>query len=205
MTDTDENSSDEDAPIFFGSREMFRDWLVENHDTAEVLWVGYYKADVERSGIGYSESVEEAICFGWIDGLINGIDSETYKRRFTPRNPDSKWSKANKERVKAMVDAGKMTPAGLELVEAAKISGEWAEAYRLADDHEIPDELESALRENETAWKKFQDFSNTDQHAFIALVEEAKTAETKRKRIKRTVELAAKDLRAYDENNRRRL
>ena len=192
-------------PIFFESRNEFRTWLEEHHETADELWVGYYKVDAEQSGIGYDESVEEALCFGWIDGLTRGIDDETYTRRFTPRRPDSKWSKANKERVGAMIEAGKMTPAGMELVEAAKESGEWDAAYRVADDHEIPAELETALRENETAWENFQNFSNTDQHAFISLVEEAKTDETKRKRIERTVELAAQDLRAYDENNKRRL
>ncbi|SFR97021.1 Uncharacterized conserved protein YdeI, YjbR/CyaY-like superfamily, DUF1801 family [Halomicrobium zhouii] len=192
-------------PLFFASRNEFRTWLEAHHDTAEELWVGYYKADAERSGIGYGESVEEALCFGWIDGLIKGIDDETYTRRFTPRNPDSKWSKANTERVEAMVEAGKMTPAGMALVEAAKESGEWAAAYRLADDHEIPAELEAALRENETAWENFQHFSNTDQHAFIAAVEEAKTDDTKQRRIERTVELAAQNRRAYDENNKRRL
>ncbi|WP_198668076.1 YdeI family protein [Saliphagus sp. LR7] len=191
--------------IFFESRNEFRTWLEEHHDTAEELWVGYYKVDAERSGIGYGESVEEALCFGWIDGLVKGIDDETYTRRFTPRSPDSKWSKANKERVDAIIGAGKMTPTGMELVEAAKESGEWTNAYRLSDDHEIQAELEAALRENETAWENFQNFSNTDQYAFIAAVEEAKTDETKQKRIERTVELAAQTLRAYDENNKRRL
>ena len=193
------------SPIFFESHNEFRSWLEEHHDTAEELWVGYYKADAERSGIGYGESVEEALCFGWIDGLVKGIDNETYTRRFTPRNSDSKWSKANKERVEAMTEAGKMTQAGIELVEAAKETGEWAAAYRLGDDHEIPDELEAALRENETAWENFQNFSNTDQYAFIAAFEEAKTDETTQKRIERTVKLAAQDVRAYDENNKRRL
>ncbi|MCU4802442.1 YdeI/OmpD-associated family protein [Halobacteria archaeon HArc-gm2] len=192
-------------PLFFESRNEFCTWLEAHHDEAEELWVGYYKADAERSGIGYGESVEEALCFGWIDGLIKGIDDETYTRRFTPRNPDSKWSKANTERIEVMVEAGKMTPAGMALVEAAKESGEWAAAYRLADDHEIPAELEAGLRENETTWENFQHFSNTDQHAFIAAVEEAKTDETKQKRIERAVELAAQNLRAYDENNKRRL
>jgi uncharacterized protein YdeI (YjbR/CyaY-like superfamily) len=192
-------------PIFFDSRNEFRIWLEANHDTADELWVGYYKVDAERDGIDYGESVEEALCFGWVDGLIKSIDDETYTRRFTPRRPDSKWSKANTERAEAMIEVGKMTQAGLELVEAAKESGEWADAYRLADDHELPAELEAALRENETAWENFQRFSNTDQHAFIAAVEEAKTDETKQKRVERTVDLAAQDLRAYDENNKRRL
>lgn len=192
-------------PIFFDSREAFRTWLEEHHDAAAELWVGYYKVDAERSGIGYGESVEEALCFGWIDGLVKGIDDETYKRRFTPRNPDSKWSKANVERVQAMIDAGKMTPAGIELVEAGKQSGEWDDAYRLADDHGIPAALEDALRENEAAWENFQDFSNTDKHAYIALYEEAKTDETRERRLERTVELVAEGLRAYDEDLNRRL
>ncbi|MFC7251559.1 YdeI family protein [Halomicroarcula sp. GCM10025324] len=192
-------------PLFFESQNEFRIWLEEHHDTEEELWVGYYKADAERVGIGYDESVEEALCFGWVDGLVKGIDDETYTRRFTPRSPDSKWSKANKERVSAMIQAGKMTPAGMELVEVAKETGEWATAYRLGDDHEVPAKLEAALRADETAWENFQNFSNTDQYAFIAAVEEAKTDETRQKRIERTVKLAAQGLRAYDENNKRRL
>ena len=192
-------------PIFFESQNEFRTWLEEHHDTAEELWVGYYKAAAERAGISYDESVEEALCFGWVDGLVKAIDDETYTRRFTPRSPDSKWSKANKERVGAMIQAGKMTPAGMELVEVAKETGEWAAAYRLGDDHEVPAELEAALRADETAWENFQNFSNTDQYAFIAVVEEAKAEETRQKRIERTVKLAAQDLRAYDENNKRRL
>ena len=192
-------------PLFFESQNEFRTWLEEHHDTAEELWVGYYKVDAERVGIGYDESVEEALCFGWVDGLVKGIDDETYTRRFTPRSPDSKWSKANKERVGAMIQAGKMTPAGMELVEVAKETGEWAAAYRLGDDHKVPAELETALRADETAWENFQNFSNTDQYAFIAVVKEGKTDETRQKRIERTVKLAAQDLRAYDENNNRRL
>ena len=194
-----------EEPIFFEDREAFRDWLEAHHETADELWVGYYKVDAERSGIEYGESVEEALCFGWIDGLVHGIDDETYKRRFTPRKPNSKWSKANRERALAMIDAGRMTPAGMELVEAAKASGEWEDAYRLADDHEVPEELEAALKENETAWANFQEFSNTDKHAYIALFEEAKTEETRRRRLERTVELAAEGLRAYDEDGKRRL
>lgn len=192
-------------PIFFDSRKDFRSWLEENHDAADELWVGYYKKGADESGIEYGESVEEAICFGWIDGLVHGIDERTYKRRFTPRRPDSKWSKANKKRVEVMIDAGRMTPAGMRLVEAARESGEWEKAYRLADDHEIPEALEAALKRNPPAWKNFQEFSNTDQHAFIALVEQARTEGTRTRRIDRTVELAEEGLRAYDENDKLRL
>jgi len=192
-------------PVFFDDRDAFRDWLAANHETEDVCWVGYYKADADREGIAYAESVEEAVCFGWIDGLIHGIDDETYARRFTPRTPDSRWSKANVERVRVMVDAGRMTPAGLAAVEAAKASGAWTDAYRLADDHDLPEDLETALRADDAAWEHFQAFSNTDQHAFIAQVEAARTEETRTRRIERTVALAARDERAFDDENRSRL
>lgn len=192
-------------PIFFADREAFRDWLDANHDSKNVLWVGYYKTAASRSGIGYDESVEESICFGWIDGLINGIDDERYKRRFTPRNPDSQWSTANIERAERMIAMNRMTPAGMALIEAAKDSGAWDSAYRLADDHELPPEFEKALKANPTAWEHFQTYSNTDKHAFIAQVRAAKTPETRQRRIHNAVGLAAKGERAYDENNRSRL
>jgi hypothetical protein len=95
--------------------------------------------------------------------------------------------------------------AGMELVEVAKATGERTAAYRLGDDHEVLAELEAALRADETAWKNFQNFSNTDQYGFIAAVGEAKTDETRQKRIERTVKLAAQDLRAYDKSNKWRL
>jgi uncharacterized protein YdeI (YjbR/CyaY-like superfamily) len=131
--------------LFFETPEAFHVWLEAHHDSEYEIWVGYHKVDADRPGISYDESVEGALCFGWIDGLIHGIDDERYKRRFTPRKPESKWSKSNKARVQAMVDAGKMTPAGMALVEAAKESGEWAGAYRLADDHENAARLAAGL------------------------------------------------------------
>lgn len=172
--DANTDSTERMDPVCFASRAEFRTWLEANHDAAGELWVGYYEADADETGVGYGESVEEAVCFGWIDG----IDDGTYERRFTPRKPDSKRSNASKERVGRMVEAGKTTPAGLELVDTAKESGEWDEAYRLADDHEVPDELEAAPKDNEAAWENFQDISNTDRHAFVALVEDAKTEST---------------------------
>ncbi|EMA37688.1 YdeI/OmpD-associated family protein [Halococcus hamelinensis] len=190
---------------FFTSRIAFRTWLESNHDSADEVWLGYYKKDAERTGIEYGESVEEAICFGWIDGLVNGIDDETYKRRFTPRKPNSKWSKINTERAQAMVQAGKMTSAGIELIEAAKESGEWDEAYRVGEDHKVPPALRDALQQNQTAWMNFRNLSNTDQHTYITSVEEAKTTETRENRIERIVELAAEDLPPYDKNGKRRV
>lgn len=190
---------------FFATAAEFRSWLQAHHDSADELWVGYYKVASEKTGIGYAESVEEAICFGWIDGLVQRIDEERYRRRFTPRRHDSKWAKSNVERVKRMVDAGKMTPAGMEPVEAAKESGAWDAAYRVGDDHEVPPELEDALKRNEKAWKHFQELSNTNQHVYITRVREAGTPETRKKRIEKIVELAEQDLPPHDEDGKPRI
>ena len=194
-----------ETPIFFNTAKEFRAWLKRHHESADVLWVGYYKKGAQQSGISYDESVCEALCFGWIDGLIHGIDDKTYKRRFTPRNPKSKWSKSNVKRIREMVEAGKMRPAGMALVEAAKKSGAWESAYRLADDHEVPPALEKALKQNPEAWENFQRYSNSNKHAFIVRVRDAKTAATKKRRIEKTVELAEKNLPPYDEKNRSRI
>ncbi|EJN60146.1 YdeI/OmpD-associated family protein [Halogranum rubrum] len=192
-------------PQFFDSREEFRNWLEEYHDTADELWVGYYKVDAERSGISYGESVEEALCYGWIDGLVNRIDDERYMRRFTPRKPDSKWSKQNTKRAKSMVEAGRMTSAGIDSIEAAKESGEWQNAYRVGDDHAISPELKRALLQNETAWANFQQFSNSSQYGYIAWIDDAKTTATRKSRIEQTVELAVQGVSPYDENGKRRI
>jgi len=191
-------------PKFFTSPAEFRTWLERNHDSTDELWVGYYKKGARKTGISYSESVEEAICFGWIDGLIHGMDDETYKRRFTPRKRGGTWSKINRKRVQKMIDAGKMTAPGFESVRAAKESGEWEKAYRVGEDHDVPPELENALKQNMKAWKNFQNFSNTNQHAYITQVNSAKTRETKERRIKNIVELAEKNLPPYDKNGKRR-
>lgn len=192
-------------PFFPLDRDEFRSWLTDHNDTADELWVGYYKKDAEQTGISYAASVEEALCFGWIDSTINGIDDVTYKRRFTPRNPNSKWSKINKNRVQKMIEEDKMTAAGYALIEAGRESGEWEKAYRLADDHEIPPALKTALTENETAWENFRGLSNTNQHAYITKVEDAKTTETEEKRIGKIVKLAEKNLSLYDNDGKSRM
>ena len=103
---------------FFATPDDFRRWLAENHLAETELWVGYYKVGTGIPSITWPESVDEALCFGWIDGIRYRIDSQRYKIRFTPRRADSVWSAVNIGRVQAMIEAGKMTPAGLKAYEA---------------------------------------------------------------------------------------
>lgn len=111
--------------IYFDSPSDWRDWLEKHGANETELWVGIYKKDSGKSGITYEEAVNEALCFGWIDGLTKRVDDISYKIRFTPRKPKGNWSTSNIKRVEALIKSGKMTPAGLKHIDAAKSDGRW--------------------------------------------------------------------------------
>src|SRR5438552_8999911 len=95
------------------TRQQWREWLIHHHADHKEIWLIYYKKSSDKTGISYEESVEEALCFGWIDGTTKGIDEETYAGRFTPRRPKSAWSTSNRTRVARLLQEGRMTEAGL--------------------------------------------------------------------------------------------
>jgi uncharacterized protein YdeI (YjbR/CyaY-like superfamily) len=107
-------------PRFFRTQSELAAWLERNHDTAEELWVGYYKKSTGRDGITWPESVDEALCFGWIDSVRKGIDNERYMNRFTPRRPGSNWSAKNIKRARELIELGLMRPAGRNAFEARR-------------------------------------------------------------------------------------
>jgi uncharacterized protein YdeI (YjbR/CyaY-like superfamily) len=107
-------------------REAWRDWLVRNHGTEKEVWLTLYKKNSGRRGVSYDAAVEEALCFGWIDSAIRGVDGESYAQKFTPRKPGSRWSDSNRARMRRLIDEGRMTEAGLA-------------AYRSAGDEPTPD------------------------------------------------------------------
>jgi uncharacterized protein YdeI (YjbR/CyaY-like superfamily) len=116
-------------PKFFKNPGLFRDWLEENHDKKSEIWVGLYKKAYWERGINYDQALDEALCFGWIDGLAKRYDEVSYMQRFTPRRARSIWSKINTGHVARLIKEGKMMPSGLEAVEAAKKDGRWEKAY----------------------------------------------------------------------------
>jgi len=107
-------------PTFFPSPADFRTWLEANHDKAQELWVGYYKKRTSKPSITWSESVDQALCFGWIDGIRKSIDADSYMIRFTPRKPDSTWSAVNIKKVQELTEQGLMRPAGIKAFENRK-------------------------------------------------------------------------------------
>lgn len=172
---------------FFSEPSLWRQWLEEHHGSATELWVGFHKTDSGRPSITWPESVDEALCFGWIDGVRKRIDDASYSIRFTPRKPRSTWSAVNVKRVRELADQGRMRPAGLKAFEerAEDRSGiysyERGEAALGATDEE-------QFRGSAQAWKFFQGQAASYRRAAIWWVVSAKKDETRRKRLATLIE-----------------
>ena len=177
-------------PVFFGSRDEFRSWLQGNHASADAIILGLYKKASGRTGISYLEAVEEALCFGWIDGIGRSIDSAASAQRFTPRRPRSIWSLVNVKRFEELEAAGKMTPAGRAAFEARTpertgiYSGEQG-------DIELPAEALVALRANEAAWAFWEKAPKSYRKPATWWVISAKKPETRERRLAQLIEHSA--------------
>jgi len=167
----------------FKNRDAWRAWLTENHATAESLWLVFHKKHTGKGGLTYDEAVEEALCFGWIDGILKRIDDEKHMNRFCRRRKNSIWSERNKERVRRMIEAGRMTEAGLAKIREAKENGQWDKAAEREDVNAVPAELTAALARNERARVNFEKLAPSCRRQFIYWVGSAKREETRRKRV----------------------
>jgi uncharacterized protein YdeI (YjbR/CyaY-like superfamily) len=177
-----------DEPAFFPTPSAFRQWLARNHERATELWVGYYRKDSGRPSITWPESVDEALCFGWIDGIRKKIDNESYKIRFTPRRAKkSTWSAVNIARVAVLTGEGRMQPAGVaafarrEESNSARYSFENRESAKLSAD----DERE--FRRDPVAWEFFQRQPAGYRRLAAWWVISAKRPETQRTRLQRLI------------------
>ena len=184
-------------PLMFASREDWRAWLAQNHARGEGVWLAYYKKDSGKPSVTYEEAVEEAICFGWIDSNVRAIDDERYMQRYSPRKKSSVWSESNKERVQRMVVEGRMTEHGMVAVLAAQKGGNW-EVLTTVDNLEVPPDLEEALSANIEAGQNFENFSPSNKKQYLYWINSAKTEETRRKRVKKTVKMVAQNKRLQD-------
>lgn len=179
--------------LSLADRVEWRQWLASNHSKEGEIWLVHYKKHTNKPGISYEDAVEEALCFGWIDSTLRKIDDEKFVLRYSPRKGNSLWSQKNKQRAIKMINAGKMTEAGLEKIEEAKKNGKWDSAYIIKEKPEIPDDLKKALMKNRIAWINFSNLANSYQFAYIYWVNSAKRKETREKRIKEVVERAAQN------------
>jgi len=176
---------------FFKSVDDYRKWLEDHHASAQELWVGFYKKGSGRPSITWPESVDQALCFGWIDGLRKNIDVSRYKIRFTPRKPDSTWSAINIRRVEELSANGLMRPAGLEAFQkrTENKSGIYSYEQRSA---ELPPPYEKRLKQNKSAWDFFRDQPPSYRKLAFWWVVSAKREETRLTRLEKLIEESAK-------------
>lgn len=177
------------------SRAEWRAWLEAHHTQSEGIWHIYYKKASGKPRVTYEESVEEALCFGWIDSVANKLDEERSMQRFAPRKPGSGWSRPNKERIERLLAAGLMMPAGLAKIEAAQQDGSW-DKLDAVEALEIPTDLAAALAANPPAANYFEAFPRSVKWAILEWITNAKKPETRAKRIAETARLAAQNIRA---------
>lgn len=178
---------------YFAAPSDFRRWLEEHHATAKELSVGFYKRDSGIPSLTWPQSVDEALCFGWIDGVRHSIDGQRYRIRFTPRKRTSIWSVINIGRVKALTKAGLMTPAGLKAFAArtAKKSGVYA--FEQGKAQQLPAAFAKQLQGNAKAWKYFSAQAPWYQRTAIHWVISAKKEETRTKRLASLIACSAEE------------
>jgi len=174
-------------------RATWRAWLVENHESSPGVWLVYFKKASGKPSVTYDEAVEEALCFGWIDSRMNGLDEERYMQVFTPRRSGSIWSKVNKERIERMIDQGRMTETGIAKIDAAKQDGSWI-LLDAVDDLIEPDELRIALDADGEARANYNSFTDSVRKQALYWVYSAKRETTKSDRIAQIVAAAAEGM-----------
>jgi uncharacterized protein YdeI (YjbR/CyaY-like superfamily) len=175
--------------LYAADREQWRQWLSLHHATETGMWLVFYKKETAKPTIEYEAAVEEALCFGWIDGIVKKIDDARYARKFTPRREGSGWSALNKKRAARMIRQGKMTQAGLAKIKAARKSGRWDKASRPEISFDVPPELARALSGNRKAKESFDKLAPSYRRHYIAWIAVAKRPETKERRVQESIAL----------------
>jgi uncharacterized protein YdeI (YjbR/CyaY-like superfamily) len=173
--------------VYFETPAEFRAWLEANHDKAQELWVGYYKKSSGQVSITWPESVDQALCFGWIDGIRKSVDDTRYTNRFTPRKTGSNWSAVNIRRVEELIRQGLMHPVGLRAFEARDQEKSSRYSYE-RENARLDDAYEQQFRANSKAWEFFQMQAPSYQKAAIWWVVSARQDATRAKRLAKLIE-----------------
>ncbi len=179
------------TPRFFETPAELRAWFEEHHATAKELLVGFYKKGSGRPSITWPESVDQALCFGWIDGVRRGIDEMSYSIRFTPRKPRSIWSAVNIKRARELIELGLMTPAGLKALEQRADERSAIYAYEQREAARLDEEAERQFRANQRAWDFFQAQPPSYRRTALWWVISAKREETRASRLATLIEDSA--------------
>ncbi len=181
-----------DLPILeFADQSAWARWLDAEHDASAGVWLKIAKKASGIATVTHLEALEEALCFGWIDGQRAPHDETFFLQRFTPRRPRSKWSQINRDKATKLIEEGRMKPAGLAQVEAAKSDGRWEAAYAPQSSQAIPEDFQRALDENPAAKEFFATLRGTRRYSFLYRIQDAKRPETRERRIREFVAMLA--------------
>jgi len=170
--------------VSFASSKEWRKWIAANHSKSKGVWLRFFKKDSGEETVTYTEALEEALCYGWIDGQLKTYDAKSYIQKFTPRRPKSIWSKRNVEKAERLIQGGKMKEAGMQQVELAKADGRWQQAYDSPKHMDIPEDFLQQLSKNKKAKKFFEGLSKANLYAIAWRLQTAKKPETREKRLK---------------------
>jgi uncharacterized protein YdeI (YjbR/CyaY-like superfamily) len=181
-----------DLPILeLPSQAAWGEWLEANHADIDGAWLKFAKKGTGVTTVTYLEAVEEALCYGWIDGQSAGLDETYYLQRFTPRRRRSNWSRINREKAERLIAQRRMKAAGRQQVEAAQADGRWDAAYDSASTATVPEDLRKALDQNPKAKAFFDTLTSQNRYAILYRINEAKRPETRAKRIATFVEMCS--------------
>jgi len=183
------------ATFYAASRKDWRNWLDQNAEKENSVWLIIHKKASPHPSIYYPEAVDEALCFGWIDSKANTRDEFTYFQFFSKRKPKSNWSKVNKIKVAQLIEQGLMRPSGLKMIEHAKSIGTW-DALNEVEEIRIPDEMQKLFDQQPIAFRHWNLFSRSVKRGILEWILNAKRPETRTKRIVETVSMAAENKKA---------
>lgn len=179
-----------DLPVKeFKTQAAWEKWLAKNHDKSPGVWLRIYKKATGIKTVTYHEALDEALCYGWIDGQKNKYDEESFVQRFTPRRPKSIWSKINVGHVDRLTKAGKMRPGGQAQIDAAQADGRWAVAYDSVKEMTVPEDFLKELAKNKKAKAFFDTLNKTNLYSIGFRLQTAKKPETREKRMKQILEM----------------
>jgi uncharacterized protein YdeI (YjbR/CyaY-like superfamily) len=179
-------------PVFFKTPAAFRKWLEKNHDKAKEIYVGFYKKGRGKSGITWPEAVDQALCFGWIDGIRKSLDETSYTNRFTPRKPNSNWSAINIKKIEELTEKGLMHSAGIAAFQKRKEERSAIYSYE-SEAAELSEQFQKKFKKDKKAWAYFHSRSNYYKKRTAHWIMSAKTEETKIRRLEKLIHASGQE------------
>ena len=181
----------------FETQQDWERWLTEHHTDTEGIWLKIAKKETGIPSVNYSEALDSALCYGWIDGQKASFDDQYWLQKFTPRRPKSIWSKVNCDKATALIAEGRMKPEGIRQVELAKADGRWESAYESQSKINVPADFQSELDKNQKAKDFFSTLNSINRYAILFRIHSAKKPATRSARINKFIEMLSNNQKIY--------